>query len=558
MARGSASNRDRHGVEDRAVEVRDAKDWAAKDWAIVDDAASIVVRTPAAALRPALQCVGLHAVGLHVLAFTVAAARAQTIDPEFAAAVALLKNEAAASLAVHITPSGHWQLANAKGEMVTAASADEVRRGITTLRPEMPAGNTSSAPSLVLLLTAEAAGRGAVAIDQLPQQAALRVLAERRSLRLAREPVSGKPERVLAELRPHLFFEVMEPQGLREVLWQLDRKLEPASVRLLSLEPGGARTLPAVPKRDAAARNLLPDTVDPFGLAKALPALKGQKVLIVGRLDKDLLWFQPRSGPEQSVLLQDLRAAAVANDVALVVLDSRLPRQPGERTWTYLKINVPGLEEAMKGATVGDFYNAIASAQGKLVLSVRERTADRVRIEALPLKVTWGGFGPTSSQSRAPEERSAGGILQDLVSGLTGSVVTAGVHMDLRSKSRQTELDRRWLPGLPASVQMIYALLLALGVAAWPTAARWWRRIWPAEDRGEYGAGPGYWAARGIRGAVFVIVFVPLVAVIAFPFQVIASLAGTVVMVMTGRWHGRRGVPPVATSNETESRVSST
>jgi hypothetical protein len=365
------------------------------------------------------------------------------------------------------------------------------------------------------------------------------------------------PDRLLAEVRTHLLFEVTEPQALREILWQLDRKLEPASVRLLSLEPGGSRTLPAIAKRDATGRNLLPDAVDPFGLAKALPALKGQKVLIVGRLDKDLLWFQPRSGPEQSVLLQDVRDAAIASDIALVVLDSRLPRQPGERTWTYLKVNVPGLDEAMKGATIGDFYNAIAAAQGKLVLRVREQTADRVRIEALPFKATWGGFGAAASETRGSQELSVGGILRDLVSGMTGSVATTSVHMDLRSKIRQSELDRRWLPGLPSTLQMTYGLLLALGLAAWPTAARWWGRIWPAEDRDEYGAGAGYWAARAIRGLIFVLMFVPLVAVVAFPCQVVASLAETVLMVMKSARQGRRGARPVATSNEPDSRGSS-
>lgn len=504
-----------------------------------------------------------------VLAVTSAAARAQGFEPDLAMAIAHIKAAAAAgtgeSLAVHVTPSGHWQLANAKGEMVTAAGAEEVRRAIATLRPQatsggQPANTPGAAPTLVL--TIEAAGRGAAAIDQFPPSVALRVVAERTSFRLAREPVSGQADRLLAEVRPHLLFEVTEPEPLREIVWQLDRKLEPASVRLLSLEPGGARTLPAVPKRDAAGRNLLPDTVDPFGLVKALPALKGQKVLIVGRLDKDLLWFQPRSGNEQSVLVRDLREAAVANDIALVVLDTRLPRQPGERTWSYLKVSVPGLEEAMKGATIGDFYNAIASAQGKLVLRVREQTAERVRLEAVPLKVTWGGFGggfgPTATGARGSDDRSVGGLLQDLVSGLTGNVATNGVHMDLRSKARQIELDRRWMPGLPSTVQMGYALLLALGLAAWPTAARWWARIWPAEDAGEYGSGTGYWAARGIRAVIFVALFVPLVAVVAFPFQVIVSLAGTWLLVVRRMRRRGRSAPPIVSASDQQSRASST
>jgi hypothetical protein len=488
--------------------------------------------------------------------------RAQAHDPALARAVAHLESELKAGkgdgLAVHITSSGHWQFANVRGEIMTAAGAEEVRRAIATLRSVAPAAGAPSGPPVgavapvpALILTDEAAGRGAANLDQLPAHAALAVLVDRTAYRLARVPVSdksgsGKPDRLLADVRPHLLLEVTDPQSLRETLWQLDRKLDPAAVRLLSLEPGGPRTLPATPKRDAAGRSLLPDGVDPFGLVKALPALRGQKVLIVGRLDKDVLWFQPRTGGEQSVLLQDLRDAAMASDIALVVLDARLPRQPGERTWSYLKVNVPGLDEAMKGTTVGDFYNAVASAQGKLVLRVREQTPERFRIEATPLKTTWGGFGATAPAVRGGEERSVGGVLQDLVSGLTGSVATSGVHMDLRSRARQIELDRRWLPGLPSTLQMGYALLLALGLAAWPTAARWWGRLWPAEDRGEYGAGSGYWAARLIRAFVFVCLFVPAVAAAAFPLQVVRGLAENLLMFRRRLRLGRKRAPQAA------------
>ena len=535
------------------------------------------MRSGSSARRPALGLLFWWA-WPWALAVCAVDAHAQAPDGALGLAVARIETETAAGraggLAVHVTSSGHWQLANAKGEMVTAAGAQEVRRAIATLSPHAGADTTGGANGSgpVLLLTDEAAGAAADLVDQLPQPAALRVLVGDAVYRLERGPQADKADRLLAQVRPHLMLEVAAPEALREVHWQLGRKLDPSSVRLLSLEPGGPRTVPVAPRREPGGRGWLPDAADPYGLTKSLPALRGQKVLIVGRIEKELLWFQPRSGPEQSVLMHDVREAATANDIGLVVLDSRLPRQPGERTWAYLRINVPGLDEAMKSATVGDFYNAIASAQGKLILRVRAQTAERVRLEAVPVKPTWGAswgptwaptWGPTwggsgtpGSGPRTSQERSVGGVLQDLVSGLTGSIVTNGVHMDLRSRARQSELDRRWLPGLPSALQMGYALLLALGVAAWPTAARWWVRIWPAEDRGEYDAVAGYWAARAIRSAIFCSLFLPAVAVAAFPLQVARGLAETLVLILKSMASRRRKTSLSAAAADPQSRIS--
>jgi hypothetical protein len=57
-----------------------------------------------------------------------------------------------------------------------------------------------------------------------------------------------------------------------------------------------------------------------------------------------------------------------------------------------------------------------------------------------------------------------------------------------------------------------------------PVAWRWWARVWPFETAGEYRNATGYWAARLIRGAVFALLFLPLVAVFAGPVSIIQML----------------------------------
>ena len=470
------------------------------------------------------------------------------LDPKLDAAVTHIKSEGTpagrAALAVHVTPAGHWQLANARDDVMTVAGPEEMRRAIALLRPrgedDAPkSGQGADVAPLTLLMTDEAAGRGMTGTDEFPEEAQVSMLAGTKVYRLLRTPISGKSgagpsRRWLARVRPHLLLEVAEPDGLRDTLWLLDRRLEPGKVRLLSLEPGAPRTLPPLPKREPGGVGVLPDSIDPAALVQALPALSRQKVLLVGRIDVDHLWFQPRSGPEQAVALAQIHAVAAAADIALVILDSRLTRQPGERTWAYLRVSIPGLEQGMQGATIGDFHNALAAAQGTLVLRSGASTTARMRLDATPFKSPWGQFLPRSdgvSDGQAGTARGVGGILQDVVSGLTGNVVTSSVRMDLPSPARQSEIERRWLPGLPSSLQMGYALLIAIGAAGWPVAARWWQRLWPVEDTTEYGSVSGYWAARSVRALVFLLVFLPVAAVAAFPVQIVQGLADTVRMV---------------------------
>ncbi|OJU26515.1 MAG: hypothetical protein BGN89_00205 [Alphaproteobacteria bacterium 64-6] len=52
----------------------------------------------------------------------------------------------------------------------------------------------------------------------------------------------------------------------------------------------------------------------------------------------------------------------------------------------------------------------------------------------------------------------------------------------------------------------------------------WWQRLWPLEARSDYPRRAGYWAARGVRGTIFLLMFMPLVAVVSTP---VAFVRGT-------------------------------
>jgi hypothetical protein len=102
--------------------------------------------------------------------------------------------------------------------------------------------------------------------------------------------------------------------------------------------------------------------------------------------------------------------------------------------------------------------------------------------------------------------------------------VHEGAVLHMRSAKRQAELDRRLVSFLPADITWAYAALVALGLLGLPAAWRWWARVWPFESAGEYRNATGYWAARIIRGAVFALLFLPVVAVFAGPVSIFRLL----------------------------------
>ena len=59
----------------------------------------------------------------------------------------------------------------------------------------------------------------------------------------------------------------------------------------------------------------------------------------------------------------------------------------------------------------------------------------------------------------------------------------------------------------------VVTTVLVAGVLAWPVASGWFARLWPSEQRGEYGSGVGYRAAQGVRLLAFVLLFLPIVGI---------------------------------------------
>jgi hypothetical protein len=408
-----------------------------------------------------------------------------------------------AALAAQATQEGHWRFVNKAGETFTAGTPEELKRVASVLLPEAKAD-----AKLSLYVTEDTVFQHRAALKDLPKGTELYVVARNESYRVLRRG-EGAAERLFAEVRPSLIVELSDRKLFEEAVWQLARPLNKANVRVLALEPGGPPRLASAPSIDPATKRALVDVIDPASLPAALGAARGQTVLVTGRVDGRLLYVQPASGPERSILMPDLFKAAEEADINLVVLRAAAtPRQPGGRNWLWQKVEVKGLEQAMQHARFADFLNALGGANSRLLVTANP-SGRRTTLEVKP----------TAEFSGGPLQSPVGDLFSGIVSDVTGRVITTGLDASVRSAERQEELDQRVIPGIPSDFQAGYLVLIVLGLFGVPISRAWWRRLWPPEAATEYAGRAGYLAARAVRGGVFLFLFLPLTAPVTAPLN---------------------------------------
>jgi hypothetical protein len=366
---------------------------------------------------------------------------------------------------------------------------------------------------LALYLTEETAFRHRASIKVLPKAASLNLVVDKEAYRLIRQPAAAG-ERLFAEVRPNLVVELTDRRLFDEAVFQLARPLRKADIRVIALEPGGPAVFAAAPRVDAATGRAITDAIDPDRFRHAMSGIRRQTALITGRVEGDLLYFRPARGPERSLLVKDLTAAAEAADVNLIILQTSSARQPGTRNWLWLRTQVRGLDQALQRATLSDFLDALGAGGNRMAVAATPHGALRATLEIKPVRDLPGG---TSSSPITD-------TFVDIVSDLAGRVVTSGVQASMVSKERQRELDGRLVPGIASDIQVGYLVLVVLGLLGLPVARSWWQRIWPAERREDYGGATGYWAASVLRAVIMVVVFVPLVAIASAPTQAVIGL----------------------------------
>jgi len=444
------------------------------------------------------------------------------------AAVALRKlpdGDAQTALAVHATPEGHWVLVNKKGEQFTAGTPDELNRAPKTLL-----GAAVEGKPLTLYLTEDTVFEQAARLKDLPTTAKLNIVSRKKAYRLV--PTVAQATGFAVQVKPNLNVALSQRAMFHEALFRLNRSLNSANIRVLALEPGGPKRLSSVPGRDPKTKRRLIESIEPADLKSALGKLKGQTVVVTGEVKGTRLHFQPASTSAGQVELTELADAARGADVNLVVLRSSSPTQPGAKTWLWQTVEVDGLETALKRPTFADFLQSVTENSGDLLIEANPGARGRIVLTAKPT-------GATGAVTDAVTGEVSSWI--DVVSEqVTGTIATQGITAYARNREQENEHALRLVPGIPSTLQLLYAFGLFAGLMGLSVAREWWRKLWPQEKRQEYAGRFGYQAARVARGIAFVILFLPLVgmpavlwaylrplvSIILAPFRFVGRLLG--------------------------------
>src|SRR5690606_951292 len=92
----------------------------------------------------------------------------------------------ARTVAAELTDEGHWRLRNAEGETFTAATPEELKRGLSVLAPL-----TEEAAKQVILLTGQSLFKDRSKLKELPGSAEYDALIEGRVYGLRRRFING-------------------------------------------------------------------------------------------------------------------------------------------------------------------------------------------------------------------------------------------------------------------------------------------------------------------------------------------------------------------------------
>lgn len=425
-------------------------------------------------------------------------------------------------IAAHVTPEGHWKFANKNGDVFTAANGEEMKRMLPSLAP-----GAAPEAKVSLYLSDDTVFEGRALLKDLPPEADLYFVDKNASYKLLRRS-GADGETLLAVIKPNLVLKIGDRRMFDEAAFQLARPLNKSNIRLLAIESGGPDRLSSVPGFDPVTKSALVDAIDPTHIEDSLSVLRGQSAVVTGSVENGVLHAGDALLP-----LDKLYRSAEKHDVNLVVLQSQATRQPGGRNWLYQRVEVAGLDDALKRATFGDFLNALGATRGELVVSAREAGSGRIVLSAVP---TGDGAQPLTGQMS--------NWLGEAISHVTGEVITKAVEVHARDKPAQEEQDLRIVSWLPSVVHVLYVMAFVLGLFCIPVTRAWWGRIWPREARADYSGVLGYWAARGMRGLAYLLLFAPLAGIPALPVMVWRIVWGWLTLPSrVFRWIFRRSQP---------------
>ena len=400
------------------------------------------------------------------------------------------------AIAAEALPDGAWRLRNAAGETITATSPEGIRGALTGLEPGL-----KDAGRFSFYVNEDAVFQNATSLEALPADAQIRVAIDEASYPLLRQG-KGEEAKLFAELNGNVIISLADRTLFDEALWQLQRPLGKAGIRVLSLDTEGAKFLPSVGRRSAEGMPLA-ETIVAALLDSAFSAVRGQTVIVSGKIESGIVSFRGVSGNTGSIPVADLMRAAEAQDVNLVLLDAGTPKQPGGTTWLWQERGIVNLGPAMANSTLGDFISALSRGQGRLLIETDLGQGGHFRLTAAPASSNAPAASGAAAQPGLGERVLE--VSATIAEKLAGNVAPQATIVSLNSRNTQWDLDNRLIPGIPAWILFSYAAGWVSGLIAFAETRRWWRfltRRWLSSQPS--------WPRRVVMNTAYWLIFTPL------------------------------------------------
>lgn len=410
------------------------------------------------------------------------------------------------AIAAEALEGGAWRLRNAAGETITATSTQTVRGAL--------AGLAGDGKGLTLFLGEDTAFAARAQLSALPSDVKLRLAVDDASFPLLRQG-DGEATRLFAELNDGVILALTDRSLFAESLWQLRRPLGKSGIRVMSLDAAGPKTLSAAGKRSPEGLPLA-ETIDPAAFEAALASIRGQTIIVTGKVEGGTLRFAGASGGEAGVPVADLLAAAEKSDVNILLLNSGTLKQPGSTTWLWQERGIAHLDTAMAKTTLGDFISALSHGQSRLTVDADWGASGHFRLSAKPAAAD----APAASGEVAGKSlgKSTVEFAVDLAGRVAGNVGPQSTTASLNSRDTQWDLDSRVIPGIPAWLQFMVAYSWGVGLIAVYETRRWWAFL----QRKVAGIAPPFsWPGRIGSETLYWLLFAPLVGWLSFNVMII-------------------------------------
>lgn len=396
-------------------------------------------------------------------------------------------------LAAGFDADGTFHMADARGTEWAARTPEQLMRALdqAARKQDVSDASVQAAEPLVLYLPDDQLWQHRTGVATLPPSVELRIVHRgKQDYALVRNQDDTGP--LAVEIRAGVRAAPINASSFDEILFRAERPLPKGSMRLIRLETGASSPLPAAPTLGSKIPNV--DSVDPATLTQQLRRVRGQTVVVSGRIEDGILIADAGKSGTNRIPLSRLQEAAAVSDVNLVVVGLSSAVQPGKVGWLGPSAQFKRLEHAWAQSTYGDFLASLARDDAPMILTASPITGKHVVISA-------------RSRSAKPD----GIIDHELGSG-------RWVHVaDIVARTREVEQehDDRVVSWVPTSLQWIPLANFVLGLMAIGTAMSLFNRLWREPQQSSHTSVSWRGTIRVSRVLVFLVLFLPLAGGIA-------------------------------------------